>query len=158
MTDPFAARIREAARSALPPVAFLKRDRGEALFISDAPRWNDSPDWPAAGFLCEIRDGLARLTPDARWLSSLEAEYDGPPDHLSATLTQFRGTPSPKALCLFALGMKMLDGGSFDPAFDRQLRQTAAAALRRHENCGGLYACALLRYRIGRLRFCDMPE
>ena len=152
MNDPFAIRLRETVKAALPTGAFLRRDRGDALFITDAPRRGVNPDWASLGFACGTRDGLAFLTPDSRWLSMLEAEYAAPPDHLSHTLARFRGEPSPTALCLFAMGMKRLEGGPWDSAFERRLRQTAAEALRNHENCGGLYACALLRFRIEKER------
>ena len=33
----FAAELRRAAQQLLPPGAFLRRDRGEALYVSDAP-------------------------------------------------------------------------------------------------------------------------
>ena len=148
MSDPFAAKIREAAKSALPVGAFLRRDRGEALFVTDAPRRLQKSDWTAPGFDCTIEKGLAFLTPGPAWLHALEAAYPTPPDHLCATLMRFRGTPSPDALRLFAMGVKRLDGGPHDAAFERKLRQLAAVSLRKHDHCGGLYACALLRYKI----------
>lgn len=139
-------------RAVLPQNAFLRRDRGDALFITDAPRRGMNPDWASLGFLCETKDGLARITPGPIWLNALESEYAVPPDRLCRTFARFKGTPSPASIQLFALGMKMLDGGPYDPAFDRNLRQTAAEALRKHENCGGLYACALIHHRIEKER------
>lgn len=149
----FAARVRKAAVGLLPEGAFLRRDRGDGLFISDAPRREPNADWRAqfaeAGFVCEFADGLARLTPGADWLSRLEAETPEPPDFLCASLMRFANLPpGDEALKLFALGLRALDGG--DPAeaaaFDRRLRQRAAVALRdgSKKNGGGLYACALI--------------
>lgn len=152
MSDPFALRLRAAAQSALPPGAFLRRDRGDALFVTDAPRRGANPDWTAPGFHCACQGGLARLTPGPDWLSALEDEYPAPPDPFCAAFVRFRGMPGPGALRLFALGMKILDGGPYDPAFDRRLRQTAAETLRNHASGGGLYACALIRYIIERER------
>ena len=38
--------LRQAAAAALPRGAFLRRDRGEALFVTDAPRQRPEADWP----------------------------------------------------------------------------------------------------------------
>lgn len=151
-----AARLRQAARERLPEGAFLRRDRGAALFATDAPRCQPDGGWVAslaeAGFVCAIDGGLARLTPGASWLSRLEAAHPAPPDFLCETMLRFAGRPSDaRALALFALGARALDGG--DPieaaAFDRGLRRHAAAALRENNQYGGgLYACALLKHLI----------
>ena len=136
-------RMRAALRAALPEGAFLKLDRGDALFVTDAPRRGECPDW--AGFECEITNGLARLTPGKAWLLALEAEYPEPPDFLCASLRR-GGEPDAEVLKLFAMGLKK------DPGFGRKLRQTAAARLRKHETLGGLYACGILNYRMERER------
>lgn len=148
MNDPFAARLRQAAVSMLPVGAFLRRDRGAALFITDAPRRGVMPDWAKAGFLCESRGGLAFLTPASVWLDMLAAQYPEPPDDFCAAFQRFIGVPDAAVLKLFVMGMKQLDGAPHDPAFERKLRQAAAIALREHRSGGGLYACALLKFRI----------
>ena len=112
----FAARVREAAAAILPDGAFLKRDRGDALFVTDAPRRRPDADWAerfaAAGFVCEITGGLARLTPGQRWLDALEARCPEPPDMFCASLARFAGREAdPAALRLFAAGLRLLDGG-----------------------------------------------
>ena len=43
--------LRTAAAAALPEEAFLRRDRGDALFVTDAPRFSARMDW--AGLLSE---------------------------------------------------------------------------------------------------------
>ena len=152
--------LRAAASAALPEGAFLRRDRGDALFVTDAPRLCPEGDWPAAlagaGFACARSGGLLRLVPDARWLMRLEADQPEPPDDLCASLRRFRGIePEAESLRLFALGAKCLDGGADAARFDRLLRQRTAVCLRLNAMnpekppCGGgLYACALLDYAL----------
>lgn len=142
----FAEELRRAALGPLPEGAFLRRDRGAALYVTDAPRRGGTADWRSAGFLCQESGGLARLTPDDRWLQRLEALYPEPPDYLCAALRRFCGPAGPEALRLFARGVKPLDGGGDDPLYARALRQRAAVCLRTHDPGGGLYACALLNY------------
>ena len=136
-------RMRAALRAALPAGAFLKLDRGDALFVTDAPRRGDCRDW--AGFECEVRKWLAFLTPGRPWLRALEAEYPEPPDFLCASLKR-GGEMDGAVLKLFAMGLKR------DPEFGKRLRQTAAERLRNHEAMGGLYACGILNYRMERER------
>ena len=150
-----AAQLREAARAALPEGAFLRRDRGEALFVSDAPRLCPASEWAPsldrAGFRHEISGGLLRLTPGPVWLERLEAAFPAPPDAFCETLARFRGMrPEPESLALFALAIKRIDGAADDGRFERRLRQRAAECLRLNANDatshgGGLYACALAR-------------
>lgn len=150
--------LREAARRALPEGAFLRRDRGEALFATDAPRLDPGGDWRAAlagaGFLCEARGGLAFLRPGPAWLSALEKEHPIPPDDLCRGLARFAGLElDEESLWLFALGARRLDGEGDSGRFERALRRRAAQCLRLNANrtdpCGGgLYACALLNHII----------
>ena len=139
-------RMRGALRAVLPAGAFLKLDRGTALFVTDAPRRGPCPRWP--GFDCVIENGLARLTPDARWLRALEDEYPQPPDFLCAYLRR-GGEPDDAALKLFALGLKRLNGATNDD-YSRRLREAAAMRLRNHEGLGGFYACGILNHLIER--------
>lgn len=150
MNDAFAAALRAKARSALPPEAFLRRDRGEALYASDAPRRQPDLAWLSglsdAGFDCRVAGGLAHITPAARWVAQLEAAFPESPDPLCEALRRFSGPPDSGVLALFVQGVKALDDGRYDAEFDRRLRQRAAVALRTHRPCGGLYACALVEY------------
>ena len=160
MSSPLSFALREAAAAALPPGAFLRRDRGDALFVTDAPRLRPEADWPrlfsGAGFACVVENGLALLAPDAGWLDRLEGSRPEPPDALCASLLRFRGlAPEAESLRLFALGARALDGGEDGARFDRLLRQRAAACLRLnrmdHDHSprgGGLYACALLDHEL----------
>ena len=161
MNSPIARALREAAATALPPRAFLRRDRGDGLFVTNAPRVAPEADWTAplsaAGFLCQSESGLIRLTPGPVWLARLELDYPEPPDFLCVSLTRVEGlAPEPESLRLFALGVKALEDASEAPRFDRRLRQRAAECLRLNQTHphdptrgGGLYACALLHHEIG---------
>ena len=152
--------LRSAARAALPEEAFLRRDRGDALFVTNAPRIDPGHDWAAtlseAGFTCAGGDGLLRLWPDEGWLTRLEAARPDPPDDLCRSLLRFRSRPpEDESLRLFALGLHCLDGGEGAARFDRQLRQRAAVCLRLNAlnpdespRGGGLYACALLHHEL----------
>lgn len=153
MREDFAGALRNAASSALPPGAFLRRDRGDALFVTDAPRRAADGGWlaelGARGFDCRVEDGLARLTPGPAWAARLEALFPAPPDFLSASLARFGGPPDGEAPGLFAEGLRALDGGPGFERYDRRLRQCAARRLRDGGlTGGGLYACALVRYLI----------
>ena len=136
-------RMRAALRAALPPGAFLKRERGEALFVTDAPRRGPCPDWGALGFSCEVSHGLARLTPGKVWVMELEAQYPEPPDHLCQTLRR-GGEIDGEVLRLFSMGLKRLDGEARYSDYGKRLRQLAAARLREHGSMGGLYACGII--------------
>ena len=152
--------LRAAATAVLPQGAFLRRDRGDALFVTNAPRIDPGRDWTAAlseaGFTCAGSDGLLRLWPAKGWLNRLEAACPDPPDDLCRSLLRFRGrSPDDESLRLFALGLRCLDGGVGAARFDRQLRQRAAVCLRLNvlnpdepPLGGGLYACALLDHEL----------
>ena len=144
--------LRAMARAALPPRAFLRRDRGDALFVTNAPAFDPTlRDIP--GFTAERRGGLLHLLPDASWLARWERRTPEPPDDLCAKLQRFRNTPPDRDnLLLFARGLKLLDGGAAPEdiaAYDRTVRQRAAVALR--GGCGGgLYAAALIAHQLNR--------
>ncbi len=129
------SRLRDAARQALPEGAFLRRDRGEGLFVTDAPARDPGGGWREklieAGFLVEVTGGLARLTPGAKWLAALEARFPRPPSPFCETLFRFAGLPpEEESLALFALGVKAREAPEATARFDRRLRQRAAECLR----------------------------
>jgi len=152
--------LRTAAATVLPEGAFLRRDRGDALFVTNAPRILSGTDWSGplfeAGFYCTCSSGLLYLWPAENWLTRLEAACPDPPDDLCRSLYRFRGhSPDGESLKLFALGIRCLDGDDNATRFDRQLRQRAAACLRLNAmnpieptRGGGLYACALLDHEL----------
>ena len=146
--DDMLRQMRAQLRSQLPPRAFLKRDRGDSLFVSNAPAIDPSFSG-AVGFTCTHRGQLAFFLPDESRLARLEACHRQPPDTLSASLARFRGADvAHETLVLFAQGVKLLDQKNAPEAdiaaFDRALRQTAAVALRGGISGGGLYALSLI--------------
>ena len=138
--------LRSELRPLLPERAFLKRDRGDALLITNAPALGLAPD-RLPGCIVENRGMLLCILPDAQWIAEYEAAIPEPPDHLSRTLLFFRGVEAdPDNLRLFARIAKLMDAqpspGEIE-ACDRALRSRAALALR--GGCGGgLYACACI--------------
>ena len=159
--EAFAAALRAAAASALPPGAFLRRDRGEALYVTDAPRFLPGDDgWlrrlEQAGFRCRVRGALCRLTPDDRWFARLTEAFPEPPDDLSRSVRDFSDPAADDSLyALFAAGVKLLDAGArAEPAaalaYRRALRQTVAVCLRNHTKPAGLYACAVIAHLTGK--------
>lgn len=144
-------RMREALRNSLPEKAFLKRDRGDALFVTNAPIFNPSIT-SIPGFILVHAGKLLHLLPDDGWIAALEQAEA--PDQLAASLARFRGMkPDMENLGLFAQGLKLLDMASAIPeseaaAFDIALRQRAALALRGAASGGGLYAAAILNHEI----------
>ena len=148
------AALRRAATAALPRGAFLRRDRGDALFVTDAPRRMPGADWQALfaphGFDARPEGTLLRLTPGPAWIDAVEAAFPDPPDALSASLSRFRGLPpDPESLALFAMLTRALDAGESAAKPDRPLRQRAATVLRLNARGdppqgGGLYACAVV--------------
>jgi len=144
--------MRESASAILPQRAFLRRDRGNALYISNAPRFDSKADWSMrcaeAGFYAKEENGLLRLWPSESWLKRLVSQFEVPPDFLCSTLERFKDLPADEAsLTLFALGIRRLDGDNSIVDYEKRLRQQAAVSLRT-KGGGGLYACGLLNHII----------
>ena len=146
--------MRDAIRPLLPPKAFLKRDRGEGLLITNAPVFDPDLD-SIPGFILERQGTLLRILPEPRWF--LKLEKNEPPDFFSKSLLRFRGiSPDRQNLLLCVQGLKLLDAGC-EPtpaeiaAYDRALRQRCAQALRGGACAGGLYAAAIILAQINNL-------
>lgn len=138
--------LRERVRAALPVRAFLRRDRGSALYVTDAPRHGFTGE--IAGLRAETQGGIARLHIKEEILDAC----DFLPDDFARSLARFQNAPATgEALALFTEGMKLIEvpdeAGYL--AYDKKIRQAAAVALRTGEG-GGLYACALVCAEIGR--------
>ena len=147
------ARMRKALRKALPEKAFLKRDRGSALFITNAPVFDLSIN-SIPGFILVPDGKLVQILPDAESISEIESRFPEAPESLSASLLRFRSImPDMENLQLCAHGLKLIDMVPSAPAkeieaFDRSLRSHAALALRDAACGGGLYASALINHSI----------
>jgi hypothetical protein len=133
----------------LPERAFLRRDRGDALFVTNAPLFADaaalSGMLSAQGFLCRISGSLMTVSPGPGLL--LAQESLPAPDFLCASLERLRGRPvCEEAVSLFALGIRLLEHAAPDEPADytRRVRRLAALCLR--QNLGGAYSCALIAH------------
>lgn len=131
------AALTAEARVRLPEGAYLRRDRGDALLITDFRG-------EVEGFARIPRGNLTALLPTPERI--FRYEQKPPAGAFSASLIRFRGQAADeKNALLFARGVKLFGGTAAElAAFDRAVRQTAAEALR--TGCGGgVYALALLR-------------
>jgi len=148
--------MREAVQPHLPTKAFLKRDRGEYLLVTNAPVFDPNLNL-IPGFILERQGSILRILPDESWLLQLEGQFPEPPDHFCKSFLRFRGQhPDRNNLLIFARGAKLLDPGSTPlpaeiSAYDRALRQRCAEALRGGASGGGLYASALMLAQINTL-------
>ena len=152
-TEPGSLRhLRAMARAALPPRAFLRRDRGEALFVTNAPAF-DPALREIPGFTTERKGGLMYLLPDESWIKRWERRFPEPPDDLCAKLQRFRGeNPDRENLLLIVHGLQLLDGDATlenIADYDRAVRRRAAVALRGGRG-GGLYTSALIAFQLDR--------
>ena len=139
------AALTAEARAALPEGAYLKRDRGDALLITDC-------GCAVEGFARIPRGRLTALLPTSERILRWEQDFSAPAGAFSATLLRFRGpTPDNDNVLLFTRGVKLFSGTAAElTVFDRAVRQTAAAALRTG-NGGGVYALALLRDELAKI-------
>jgi len=145
--------MRDAIRPHLPEKAFLKRDRGEGLLVTNAPVFDpDLNEIP--GFILERQGQLLHILPDESWIAEMERTFPRPPCHFAQSVLRFRGEfPDRQNLMLCVQGLKMLDT-EFTPspaeisAYERTLRQRTALALRGGACGGGLYAAALILVQI----------
>ena len=143
------ADMRTALRAALDERAFLRRDRGDGLFISNAPVFTPETGG-IGGFDVERIGQLIRIRPDTIWVNRAEAEIDAPEDDFARSMLRFRGRePDSESMALFCRGIKLLDAGEGAlpgeiETYDRDVRRLAARALRGENTGGGLYALSLL--------------
>lgn len=143
------AEFRTLALACLPEKAFLRRDRGEGLFITNAPMFGDALSvcarLEAAGFRAETVGGLIRICAGGALMRPYECL---PPENdLSRSLQRFRGLPVEQTqIDLFTLIAKAREGDETVP-YDMRLRKQAAYCLRKGGG-GGLYACAVLAAKI----------
>lgn len=134
-------KMRSVVRAMLPTNAMLKRDRGDALLIT-----NVAVD-ALPGFTLAHRGTLTRIYPDASWVHRFERRFSEPVDDFSASLARFKGIePDHEAILLFTRGAKLLDSSTETEReqYDTAVRRYAAKVLREGEPGGGLYALAVL--------------
>lgn len=144
--------LRERIFALLPPKAFLRRDRLDALYVSNAPRLVPEKDWIAtlkqSGFIAWEENRLLKLLPSSEWLLYLENQYEDPPDFLCKSLIRFKKLPPEyESLKLSVLGIRSIEGDPCARDYEKRLRQRIAVCLR-NGGGGGLYACGILNYII----------
>jgi len=136
--------LRDLVAAQLPESAFLRRDRGAGLYVTNAPvkGWSGGID----GFSVEIQGAIARISILPEMLESC----DFAPDTLAGELERFRGA-SVEAAEIFTECIKCIEAPeqALWEKCDRRLRQTAAAAMRSGGG-EGLYYCALALAEAGR--------
>ncbi len=136
--------IRAAVAACLPDEAFLRRDRGSGLYVTNAPAKGWAGEIP--GFSVEVSGAIAHISVLPETMETCGYE----PDRLALELERFRGA-SEEALEIFTECVKCIEAPD-DVQWmkcDRRVRQAAAKALR----CGGgegLYYCALALAEAGR--------
>ena len=132
MTD-----LRAAVASQLPEGAFLRCDRGDALYVTNAPAkgW----DGRLEGFWAHTEGAIAHIYPDKTTVEKCSFA----PDRLAEELSRFRGV-SDYVIPIFCACIKCVElpeEAVFERC-DRMVRQAAARALRAGGG-EGLYYCAL---------------
>lgn len=131
--------LKSEVAAQLPAHCFLKIDRGDALFITNA----DIFDIP--GFICEHRGSMTVLRPTEEYFNKLEI-HGQPIGDLSRSVKQYAEIPiSPAASALLIEGIKLMYH-STDTAvmlFDKNVRRFIAEALRT-QSCGGIFLLAML--------------
>ena len=138
--------IRTAAAALLPPRAFLRRDRGQALYVSNLPALVDASLWlprlEAAGFSVRLRPPLLFLSPTEAWRVPL-LDWLNAASPLCAELAPLNGRPGGEAdRLLWIEGIKRLEEPASLDDYERRVRQCAAVAMRTGREGGLLPDCA----------------
>ena len=142
--------FRGQIRPLLPERAFLRRDREDALFVTNAPKFTDASalidHFQVRGFICTAINDCLRISPGPAHITDFELRHE-PPDHFCKSLVRFRGMqPSGEAIALFSRGVQLLENAEPGKVSDylRCVRQLAAVSLRTRQ--GSVYACALISH------------
>ena len=142
------SQLREILQPLLPERAFLRRARGDATFITNAPMFAEIP-LESHGFICEHQGKLMTISPGVEFITDFEQNHPDPPDFFCQSLLRFCGQPPcDEAVKLFSVGVRLLEHADENESrqYDQRVRNLAAVCLR--ENLGGAYGCALLAHHI----------
>lgn len=137
--------LRTMVKASLPSGASLKLDRGDGLFITNAPLISSEPVY-ISGFNMTHRGKMLVLLPEISLCKHIESGFPAPVGELSAALLRFHGKePDSDVMPLIVRGLKLSFRKDMDLCriYDRDVRQYAACAMRKG-NTGGIYAAALL--------------
>ena len=141
--------LREAAFSLLPKKQgiFLRCDRGEALYVTNAPaRTDERIDWDMAGFSCRAEGKLVFLTPEAVWIGRLEQWLAIKTEaRLAAAVwhADFQETAEAD-MALLIEGVKLIELQGDIRGYEKKVRQRAAVCLREKRGGGTIHVCALI--------------
>ena len=142
--------VRQAALEALHGAkgVFLRCDRGNGLYVSNAPvRMEKQADWAEAGFICRSDGRLAFLVPEERWNEALQSwlETRVRAKRLAHMLKNADfGENMEEDMALFIEGIKRLEMRGDAREYERMVRQRAAVCLREKQGGGTLISCALM--------------
>ena len=141
--------LREAVLSLLPDKKgiFLRCDRGEALYVTNAPaRTDEQIDWESAGFSYSTVGKLCFLIPQTEWVDRLE-QWLAPKTEarLAADIrhADFHETAEEDAALLIE-GVKLMELQGDVRVYEKKIRQRAAVCLREKRGGGTLGVCALM--------------
>ncbi len=143
--------MRQAAQAALPEMRgiFLRCDRGEALYVTNAPqRMAAAIDWESVGFHARVERGLCFLTPRDEWIERFcawaQTAQDEEAERLSRAAQDEDIHQEDRALWL--AGVKLLEMGADGMhlmLYEKRARQRAAVCMREKRGGGALRAAAL---------------
>ena len=142
--------MRKAAWERLPDArgVFLRCDRGEALYVTNAPaRAAAQIDWAAAGFDARDKGKLTFLWPKKRWIP-LFADWAAERTRCKGLTDALRnacfGETDEEDMRLWIEGVKRLERRGDAREYEKMVRQRAAVCLRKRQGGGTLAACALI--------------
>lgn len=161
MTESHPLRLAAARALRQEERAFLRTDRGSALYVSDLPRRGavlepilralDAQDFDSC-----IQNGLLFITPRAAWISRLDEWVRPfvPADEQLRLLDRLaERAVSREDFSLWLTAVKLLERGNAEDdqaALDKRLRKQAAVCLRQKQNGGALAAARALWLYVNR--------
>ena len=127
---------------------FLRCDRGNSLYVTNAPaRTDEQIDWAKAGFSAQDEGKLTFLIPGEEWIAKLEAwlrERVEATYLAGAVRNACFGECLPEDMGLWIEGVKRLEMKGDAAGYEKLVRQRAAVCLRKKTGGGTLVVCALL--------------
>lgn len=142
--------VRAAAQARLEQMkgAFLRCDRGTALYVTNAPvRSEQEIDWAEAGFNARTEGKLTFLTPGLCWLEPfgrwVQAKAGEP--HLSSAVSNACfGDAEEADVRLWIEGIKRMELKNPAQEYEKMVRQRAAVCLREKRGGATLPVCGLI--------------
>lgn len=142
--------LREAVLSVLPDAKgiFLRCDRGESLYVTNAPmRTDEAIDWASADVHPVSRGSLVFLTPDPCWTGRLQKWLQ--PRIRTGRLSGAVASADfhqilEEDMALLTEGVKRLEMKSDPVEYNKMVRRRAAVCLREKRGGGTLVCCAMI--------------